>query len=140
VTPRLAQREFALAAVALLAVVVSLAVASYDRGSATTQKLPQPVAVPGGWYSALAARRLRERYGTRTACGEILTPDTLGVSHPVLPCGAKLFLRFGDKEVLTQVIDRGPSGPGHEFDLTSALARRLDLHGTQLVRWTFARG
>jgi hypothetical protein len=138
-SPRLAQREFALAAVALLAVVASLAITSVDKGSSRAPALPQPVAVPGGWYTALAARRARERYGTHTFCGEILTPDTLGVSHPVLPCGAKLFLRYGKKEVLTQVIDKGPSGPGHEFDLTSALARRLDLHGTQLVRWTFAR-
>jgi hypothetical protein len=139
VSPRLAQREFALAAVTLLAVAVALAVASVDRGSSRTVPLPKPVAVPGGWYSALVAPRARERYGTHTACGEILTPETLGVSHPVLPCGAKIFLRFAHRTVLTEVIDRGPRGPGHEFDLTIALARRLGLHGTQLVRWTFAR-
>jgi hypothetical protein len=138
-SPRLAQREFALAGVALLAVVASLAIASVDKGSPRAPKLPQPVAVPGGWYTALAAPRARERYGTHTFCGEILTPDTLGISHPVLPCGAKIFLRYGTQEVLTQVIDRGPIGPGHEFDLTRALARKLDLHGTQLIRWTFAR-
>jgi rare lipoprotein A (peptidoglycan hydrolase) len=139
VSPRLAQREFALAAVALLAVVVSLAVAAADKGSSQTRGLPRPVVGPGGWYSTLAAPRARERYGSRTACGEILTPETVGVSHPVLPCGVKLFLRYGKREVLTQVIDRGPGGPGHDFDLTSALARKLDLRGTQVVEWAYAR-
>ena len=136
---RLAQREFALAAVALLAVVVSLAIASVDKGASRPLALPKPVLGPGGWYTGVAAPRARERYGSRTACGDILTPETVGVSHPVLPCGVKLFLRLGHREVLTEVIDRGPAGPGHDFDLTSALARKLGLSGTQVVRWAYAR-
>ena len=57
----------------------------------------------------------------------------------MLPCGVKLYVRFQGREVLTQVIDRGRTAPGREFDLTPALARLLGLHGTQPIQWRFAR-
>jgi hypothetical protein len=57
----------------------------------------------------------------------------------VLPCGVRLYIRFRGKEVLTQVIDRGPSVPGRDFDITKALANRLDLHGPQTIQWRFAK-
>ena len=50
------------------------------------------------------------------------------------------FIAFGGKEVLTQVIDRGPASGGHEFDLTQRLAERLGLAGVQPIRWSFAQG
>ena len=31
----------------------------------------------------------------------------MGFAHPVLPCGAKIYLGHGGKEVLTQVVARG---------------------------------
>ena len=65
--------------------------------------------------------------------------ETEGVAHPVLPCGVRLYIRFHGREVLTQVVDRGPNVPGREFDITKALANRLDLHGTQTIQWRFAR-
>jgi rare lipoprotein A len=136
---RLAQRQVALAAVALLAVVVSLAVSAFDDDGDRPRNLPEPVAMPDGWYPALAAPRARQRQGRATACGHVLSADTLGISHPVLPCGAKVFLSYAGKEVLTQVIDRGPSTSGYQFDLTRALAEKLGLRGIQLVHWTFAR-
>jgi rare lipoprotein A (peptidoglycan hydrolase) len=36
------------------------------------------------------------------------------------------------------VIDRGPTVPGREFDLTPALARRLGLTGVQSIHWSYA--
>ena len=66
------------------------------------------------------------------------TPSVFGVAHPVLPCGAKVVLRYEDVQVLTQVIDRGTGVPGREFDLTAALARRIGLDGVQPIRWRFA--
>ena len=42
-------------------------------------------------------------------------------------------------EVLTDVVDRGPNVPGRDFDITKALADRLGLHGTQTIKWRFAR-
>ena len=77
--------------------------------------------------------------GERTACGVVLTPATYGVAHPSLPCGARIFVAFGNKQALTQVIERGPYVPGRELDLTRRLADRLGLSGPDQVRWRFAR-
>lgn len=136
--PVLAHREIALAGVALLAVLVSLAVG--PRSSASSRPaVPRPVAEDGaGWYRALAAPG-KGPYGRRSTCGVIVQPTTLGVAHPVLPCGSKIFISFGGKEVLTQIIDHAPSSPGLEFQIAAPLARSLDLHGVQPVRWTYAR-
>jgi rare lipoprotein A (peptidoglycan hydrolase) len=68
----------------------------------------------------------------------VLQADTNGVSHPVLPCGAKIFVQFDGRSVLTQVIDRGPYVPGRTFDLTEPLAARLGLTGVQQIRWAYA--
>ena len=65
--------------------------------------------------------------------------DTEGVAHPVLPCGARIYVSYHGKHVLTQVIDRGPYVPGRQFDLTDALARRLGLQGVQQIHWSYAR-
>lgn len=118
---------------ALLAALVSLALVSggSDRGST----LPKPA---GSWYSAVAGVRPIGDFGRRTACGEVLRPDTLGVSHPVLPCGAKIYLALGRRTVLTQVIDRGPFVPGRAFDVTAPLAAKLGLGGVERIRWAYA--
>jgi hypothetical protein len=131
-TPRLAQREIALAGIALLAAVIALAVVLGRSGSDET--LPKPV---GTWNTVIAGVRGRADYGRRTACGIVLRPGTNGVSHAVLPCGAKIFVANGDTTVLTQVIDR-PVAPGRAFELTAPLAAQLGLHGLQRVRWAYA--
>jgi rare lipoprotein A (peptidoglycan hydrolase) len=141
VGPVLAQRLLALGAAALLGAIVALAVASRD---ATTVKAVRPLPRPAvsdlsGWYRALAAVRSRPLAGKPSACGTLLSPKTLGVDHPVLPCGAKVFLRFKGKTVLTQVVDRGPFGPGRVFEVTPALGDVLGLKGVQTIRWSFAR-
>jgi hypothetical protein len=60
------------------------------------------------------------------------------VTHPVLPCGAKLVLRNGDTQVLTEVIDNRLAEPGRQLEVTPALARMLDLRGTEEIDWRFA--
>ncbi|HTR90073.1 MAG TPA: hypothetical protein VMG62_08200 [Solirubrobacteraceae bacterium] len=128
-TGTLTQRLVALAAIALLVGAAALAILGHRGVSAGG---PRPVQ----WYSALVAPY---RPPARTSCGLRTNRRTLGIAHPVLACGAKLFVSYGAKEVLTQVIDRGPQLPGREFDVTTALARRLGLRGTRRVRWAFAR-
>lgn len=59
-------------------------------------------------------------YGNRTACGQTLTTSTRGVAHKTLPCGTKLTIRKGSREVQVRVIDRGPYHGNREFDLTRA--------------------
>jgi rare lipoprotein A len=132
-TPRLAQREVALAGLALLAVAVSLAVTAQTRTSSSN--LPQPE----GSYLALAGSSGPAAFGRRTACGGVIHPETIGVSHPTLPCGARVFITYKGQTVLTQVVDRGPYVPGRQFDLTDALARRLGLRGVQEIHWAYAR-
>ena len=136
----LAQRAVALAGIALLAALVALALVEVRREPAPKPRaLPEPVpAADGGWYQALAAPH-DVGDGRRTACGLIMTPASRGVAHPVLPCGTKLFIAYGDVRVLTQVVTRGPLAAGRQFGLTTALARELGLRGVRTIRWRFAR-
>ena len=54
--------------------------------------------------------------------------------------GAKLFIAFHGRPVLTQVVDRGQVSSASEFQLMPALARELGFQGRQAIGWTFARG
>lgn len=134
-----AQRLLGLAAVALLAALIALAFVERRSGSASANPTPTGAAAPGGgWYSALAASRGPAGDAERTSCGLILTNKSYGVSHPVLPCGAKLLLRFGGQTVLTEVIDNKLKSAGRQFELTERLAFQLGLDGTQEIDWRFA--
>jgi hypothetical protein len=137
--PALAQRQVALAGVALLAAVLALALAS-PRGPSGESAHLKPVFVPGGgWYTALAGARPL-RYGTRTNCGVRLRPQTRGVVDSVLPCNVKLFVSFGSSDrILTQVVARRPVVPGRRFDITPALADDLGIHGIERIKWVYAR-
>jgi Lytic transglycolase len=128
-----ALRLLALAAVAVLAALVALAL----RNSQGNDNEGLPTAVR--WLDARAAPYGPTQTRRKTACGQPLTPKTLGVAHPVLPCGVKIYIEYRGHQVLTQVIDRGPSTPGREFDITKALADKIELHGVQHIRWGFAR-
>jgi rare lipoprotein A (peptidoglycan hydrolase) len=134
------QRSVWLAGIALVALIASIALTRRDAGG--NQQLPGAVVVPGtknGYYTAKAAPYGPTARRNRTACGRPLLETTEGVAHPVLPCGVRLYIRFHGREVLTQVVDQGPNVPGREFDITKALANRLDLHGNQTISWRFAR-
>ena len=126
-------RAAILAAVALVAIAIAVAVA---HRSHKTSNLP-PAA--GAWYTALAAPYTPSSGRTKSACGVAIDAKTIGVAHPVLPCGVKLYVEYKGKQVLTQVIDRGHTVPGREFDLTQALAELLHMDGTQTIQWRFAR-
>ncbi len=93
----------------------------------------------GDWYAALAAPYTFDEGSAKTACGITITAKTMGVAHPVLPCGAKIVLALDGREVLTEVVDRGPDVPGRDFDVTVAVAQRLGLTGQEEIRWRFAR-
>jgi hypothetical protein len=124
-------RAVVLAGVALLGVAIALALSRPTRHSA----LPPPA---GPWYAALAAPYVPSTKTKKSACGVLIRPTTIGVAHPVLPCGARLYIEFGGRQVLTQVIDRGHTAPGRVFDVTEALAKLIGLQGTQTIRWRFA--
>ena len=132
------QRTIALAAVALVAVVAALALARAGNDDTLAGDAEQVTVSETGWYTALAGSRGAARDAERTTCRRILTGRSLGVSHPVLPCGAKIFISYGGTEVLTEVIDSHMKRPGRQFELTEALAQRLGIEGTQQIRWRFA--
>ena len=136
----LAQRVVWLAGITLVAAIAAFAITHRNAGS--SNELPAGVTVLGaknGYYTARAAPYGPTASRRRTACGTPFLKTTEGVAHPVLPCGVKLYIRFQGREVLTQVVDKGPNVPGRDFDITKALANRLDLHGAQTIQWRFAR-
>lgn len=136
-TPRLAQRLLGLCAVALLAAVIAVAI-TRERSHASGPALPVAAPAPGGgWFKAIAVPARAPAKPRPTACSFRLTSKTLGVAHPVLPCGAQVYLEFGNTRVLTRVIGRG-SGAAAEFALTRALADKIGLHSRQAIKWRFA--
>ena len=59
-------------------------------------------------------------YGNTTACGQVYTPEILGVAHRTLPCGTRLTLTYGGRAVMVAVIDRGPYIADRTIDLSNA--------------------
>lgn len=139
-SPALAQRAILLAAVTLLGAVIAVGLADRLADTGQSRNLPEAVAPPGGgWYEAVAGPQTARFYGRPTSCGHIIERSTMGFSHPVLPCGAKVYLGHGGKEVLTQVVARDSTPGGVQFGLTDALADELGITGRQTIRWRFAR-
>jgi hypothetical protein len=137
VTESFPQRLVLLAGVALLAAVLAVAVIQQratDPGAAALTSAP----APAGWNTAFAGSRGAPGDAQRTTCGQVLAPESLGVTHPVLPCGAKVVLRYGDTQVLTEVIDNALVEPGRQLEVTEALASILGLDGTVELEWRFA--
>lgn len=64
-------------------------------------------------------------YGSALACGGRLSPSTKGVAHKTLPCGTRVTLRYGGRQVTAKVVDRGPYIAGREWDLTTATRNQL---------------
>ena len=83
-----------------------------------------PAAAPAGgtviasWYGP-------GFYGNRTACGQLYTPEIIGVAHRTLPCGTMLELEFRGRVVTVPVIDRGPFIAGRTLDLSNATRAAL---------------
>ncbi len=131
--PALAPREIAFGGLAVLAGAVALAVAAQRDHHAPSG----PKAV--GSFAALAGSSGPQVFGRKSACGGVITAQTEGISHPTLPCGARIFITFDGRTVLTDVVDHGPLAAGRQIDLTDALARRLGLRGVQIVHWSYAQ-
>jgi rare lipoprotein A len=68
-------------------------------------------------------------YGNRTACGQRLTTETLGVAHRWLPCGTSVAVLYDGRTIMVPVIDRGPYSSA-DWDLTQETAERLGFSGT----------
>ena len=121
----------------MLAGVVAVAVVARRTDEPVVEERGA-IAAGGGWYEALAAPRPPGQDAERTSCGLVLTTRSLGVTHPVLPCGAKVLVRYGGETVLTEVIDNALGATGRQFELTPRLAQLVGLDGTQEVEWRYA--
>jgi rare lipoprotein A len=93
-------------------------------GESTATAGPSPWQVSGATFYGPGL------YGNRTACGQTLTPDLVGVAHRSLPCGTQVAFEWHGRTVTAPVVDRGPFGaPSIEWDLTEGLCRRLSAPG-----------
>ena len=135
-SPAALQRQAALAGAALLAVLL-LVILDRSSNDSSEAAVP-PVAQAARWESATVGIFGRSRVGDTTACGTALTSETLGVAHPVLPCGVDLMVAYRGREVRTEVIERGNVGPEIQFDLSPALAEELGIEKPTTIRWRFA--
>jgi hypothetical protein len=135
VSDSFAQRLVLLGAVALLG--GALALAAVELAADSSPGLTG-AAAPSGWNNAFAGSRGPAGDAQRTSCGQVLASESLGITHPVLPCGAKLVLRHEDTLVLSEVIDNTLVEGGRQLEVTEALAEILDLEGTTEIEWRFA--
>jgi rare lipoprotein A len=69
-------------------------------------------------------------YGQQTACGQTLTPATVGVANRKLPCGTLVKVSYRGQRLTLPVVDRGPYGNGADWDLTAAAAQALGIEDT----------
>jgi rare lipoprotein A (RlpA)-like double-psi beta-barrel protein len=82
----------------------------------TLPQLPDPPTagiVIASWYGP-------GFYGNRTACGQVYTPEIIGVAHRTLPCGTLVVIEFRGRTMTIPVIDRGPYIAGRTLDLSNA--------------------
>ena len=128
----LARRQAALAGVALVGALGAIALSRVGDDSEAAP--PPPSAVE--WNSASVA--IFEPAPEPTSCGITVTPQTLGIAHPVLPCGAKLVLEYQGQQSQANVVESGPVEAGRAFELTPALAQQIGVSGTATVHWRYA--
>jgi rare lipoprotein A (peptidoglycan hydrolase) len=69
-------------------------------------------------------------YGQQTACGQTLTPATVGVANRKLPCGTLVKVTYHGQGLTVPVVDRGPYANGAAWDLTAAAAQSLGIEET----------
>jgi hypothetical protein len=74
-------------------------------------------------------------YGRRTACGQTLTTQLVGVATYLYPCGTRIEFQYRGRTVIAPVVDRGPaSWTGFRFDLTGRAC--VNLVGSYGPCWT----
>jgi hypothetical protein len=129
----LARRLAALAGVAL---VGSLGAIALSRLGDDSDAAPPPAAI-ASWETATVG--IFEPARKRTACGGVVWSQTVGIAHPVFPCGAMLVLKHQDRQALAAVVESGRAvGMGDAFALSPALAEQLGVTGEATVSWRLA--
>jgi hypothetical protein len=128
---RLARRQAALAGVALVGALGAIALSQIGDDS---DAAPPPAAAVQ-WDNAIVG--VFEPPREPTSCGVTVTQETVGIVHPVLPCGAKIVVEYQGRSTQADVVERGPVASSLAFDLSPALAAALGVSGPTTVRWRF---
>lgn len=103
-----------------------------DGAEVVASSAPEPITVTvfkparATWYGP-------GFYGKRTACGQRLTRDLVGVAHRGLPCGTRVALYYEGRTIEAPVVDRGPFTNDADWDLTAAAAERLGFQTTDTI-------
>jgi rare lipoprotein A (peptidoglycan hydrolase) len=98
-----------------------------SAGSTGAASTPPATKVP---KSAIATWFGPGFYGQHTACGQTLTPATVGVANRKLPCGTLVKVTYHGQGLTVPVVDRGPYANGADWDLTAAAAQALGIEET----------
>lgn len=75
----------------------------------------------------------------RGYCGKrFVSERDLVVAHQSLPCNSTVLFKHKGKIFKAKVVDRGPNYPGREFDLSYALAKKLNIlsKGVGRISWS----
>lgn len=127
---------------ALPAAPVGAATGGLSTGGASTAASSQARAGEGIAFAPMRAAGATwygpGLYGNRTACGQILRPDTVGVAHRSLPCGTRVKFAYRGRQIVTRVIDRGPYADGYAWDLTNGARKALGFAGADRILYAVA--
>jgi rare lipoprotein A (peptidoglycan hydrolase) len=134
--------RWALALAAFFALFAGVAAGAQAATGGASSYQPSPIEEGeysfGGWRYGGASWYGPGLWGNKTACGQTLQPQTLGVAHKKLPCGTTVKFVYRDQTVVTQVIDRGPYVHGRAWDLTKAVSDALGFEGVGRLRYAVA--
>jgi peptidoglycan lytic transglycosylase len=128
--PRTTRLLCIISAVVCLAPPAASALAE-TGGATAAPSAPAPARVP---VKALATWFGPGFYGQTTACGQLLTPATVGVANRTLRCGTLVRMSYRRHRLVVPVIDRGPyAHNGASFDLTAGAAQALGIEGSARI-------
>jgi peptidoglycan lytic transglycosylase len=112
---------------------VRTVVTGRKRTATAAQSLAWPLAQVTVYRPVIATWYGPGFYGRRTACGRRLTPATMGIAHPKLPCGTLVDVVYRGRSATIPVVDRGPFANHASFDLTAAAAAALGIRSTARI-------
>jgi rare lipoprotein A len=126
---------------ALLAALFCAGVLSVDASASTGGAAgPTTGSAPTSTSTSTPAVKVRKSaiatwfgpgfYGQQTACGQTLTPSTVGVANRTLPCGTLVKVTYHGQRLTVPVVDRGPYANNADWDLTAAAAQTLGIEET----------
>jgi rare lipoprotein A (peptidoglycan hydrolase) len=142
---RLARIKNGLTALAIAALCAAVLVPVAQAGTGGASPASPPTASTSDGELVFSALRVGEAswygpglYGNKTACGQTLRANTLGVAHKRLPCGTNVKFVYHGHTLITQVIDRGPYIKGRAWDLTAAASEALEFEAVGVANLHYA--